>query len=119
MGNGFNLMAIIPYLELFGIPSMFGISVWCARQCIKYTNQLVILMKAQKAQMRSQLLKDFQFYKKRKWISDVELQEWTNQWKAYHDLVGENGVLDDRYQQLLKLPNNPVKEEKKRRGWFR
>lgn len=64
-------------------------------------------MKAQKAQMRSQLLKDYYFYKERGYILPIELDDWENQYQAYHELVGPNGVLDDRRLVLMKLPNSP------------
>ena len=38
------------------------------------------------------------------------MEDWENQYKAYHSL-GENGILDSRREQLLMLPNK--KEEQK------
>lgn len=103
--NAESLTSILTYLGILGIPSIFAMTAWCIRKCNQYTRQLIILMQAQKAQMRAQLLKDFHEYKQRGYVIDIELQEWSNQYKAYHELVGENGILDDRYQQMLKLPN--------------
>lgn len=102
-----TLVTIVTYLGIFGIPSIFTISAYCYRKCDTYTKQLMILMKAQKAQMRAQLLKDYYHYERQGWISDIEMQEWQNQYQAYHELVGPNGVLDDRYQKLINLPNKP------------
>lgn len=103
-----TLIKFVTYLGILGIPSIFSMTMYCVNKCNKYTKQLIILMKAQKAQMRAQLLKDFAHYKEQGWISDIEMQEWQNQYKAYHELVGENGVLDDRYEKLLNLPNEEV-----------
>lgn len=106
-----QLVALVTFMGIFGIPSIFSMTVWCVKKCNKYTNQLIILMKAQKAQMRSQLLKDYSFYAKQGWISDIELKEWQNQYNAYHQLVGENGVLDNRYEKLKDLPNEEPQQE--------
>ena len=39
------------------------------------------------------------------------MEDWENQYQAYHSL-GENGILDSRRAELLKLPNRkPNKEE--------
>ena len=38
------------------------------------------------------------------------MEDWENQYKAYHSL-GENGILDSLREQLLQLPNKK-KEEK-------
>lgn len=99
------LFKIVTYLVAFGIPSIFSITVFALRKVNTYTKHIVILMKAQKAQMRAQLLKDYYFFESQGYISDIELQEWQNQYNAYHELVGENGILDDRYRKLLALPN--------------
>ncbi|MBQ0090885.1 MAG: hypothetical protein KBT27_16290 [Prevotellaceae bacterium] len=100
-----EFIQVVTAMGLIGIPSIFSLTMWCVKECTKYSKQLIILMRAQKAQMRAQLLKDYSFYKNQGWISDVELKEWVNQYNAYHELVGENGVLDDRYKKLLELPN--------------
>lgn len=95
---------IVTILGLFGIPSIFSIAIWCLNSCRKYAAQLKILMIAQKAQMRAQLLKDYQAYMLKGSIMQLELDEWENQYQAYHSLVGPNGILDDRRQNLMKLP---------------
>lgn len=95
------------WMQLIGTPSIFAVAMWCVCHCVKITKQVIILQRAQKAQMRAQLLKDYEFYKERKYVLQIELDEWMNQYKAYHDLVGENEVLDDRKDNLLKLQNSP------------
>lgn len=100
-----NFIAIVTFFGLIGIPSIFSMTMYCIRKCNTYTKQLVILMQAQKAQMRAQLLKDYQKYEDQGYIRYIDLKEWENQYKAYHELVGENGILDDRYDKLLDLPN--------------
>ena len=93
----------VTLLGLIGIPSIFSMTMFCIKKCNIYTKQLAILMKAQKAQMRAQLIKDFDEYIKRGWISNIELDEWMNQYEAYHVLQGPNGVLDNRKNKLLEL----------------
>ncbi len=104
---------IVAWLSVLGIPSIFTMTVWCIKVCVNYTKQLKILAKAQQAQMRSQLLKQYHFYMDDGWISEEHMEDWENQYNAYHSL-GENGILDSRREQLLKLPNSkPNKEENK------
>lgn len=98
---------IVSMMTLIGIPSIFATTMWCIKTCQKYTKQLKILMNAQQAQMRSQLLKDYYEYKNRGYVLDVELKEWENQYNAYHAL-GANGVLDKRYNELLSMPSQPT-----------
>lgn len=78
----------------------FAKFIWTMYQNIK------LLMKAVQAQMRGQLLDDYYKYEEQGWISDGDMQEWENQYKAYHSL-GKNGVLDSKYETLLKFPHKP------------
>ena len=53
----------------------------------------------------------YHFYMDDGWISEEHMEDWENQYQAYHSL-GENGILDSRRAELLKLPNRkPNKEE--------
>ena len=108
-----QLKEIIAWLGMLGIPSIFAMTAWCIRSCMHYTKQLKILAKAQQAQMRSQLLEQYHFYVDDGWISEEHMEDWENQYNAYHTL-GENGILDSRREELLKLPNKkPKKDEDK------
>ena len=69
-----------------------------------------ILAKAQQAQMRSQLLEQYHYYMDGGWISEEHMEDWENQYQAYHSL-GENGVLDSRREELLKLTSKKAKKE--------
>lgn len=95
----------VSWLGILGIPSIFTMTVWCIRSCMHYTKQLKVLAKAQQAQMRSQLLEQYHHYMDGGWISEEHMEDWENQYQAYHSL-GENGVLDSRREALLKLPNS-------------
>ena len=100
----------VAWLGILGIPSIFTMTVWCIKSCLQYTKQLRVLIKAQQAQMRSQLLEQYHYYMDCGWISEEHMEDWENQYQAYHSL-GENGVLDSRREELLKLTNKkPVKE---------
>lgn len=100
-----TIVHVVTIFGIFGIPSIFTMTMWCIKKCNEFKRTLVILMQAQKAQMRAQLLKDYKMYIEQGYIPDVEMKEWQNQYNAYHELVGENGVLDDRYKKLLALPS--------------
>ena len=106
----FTFTQIVTFLGLLGVPSIGTMTLWCVKSCKKYTQDLRILQNAQKAQMRSQLLKQYYFYKEQGWIYSDDLDDWMNQYNAYHQLEGENGVLDSRKAELIKLPskNSPI-----------
>lgn len=105
-----QLKEIIAWLGALGIPSIFTMTLWCIRNCMHYTKQLKVLAKAQQAQMRSQLLEQYHFYMEDGWISEEHMEDWENQYRAYHSL-GENGILDSRREQLLMLPNKKKEDE--------
>lgn len=99
-----SLQDFVSWLGILGIPSIFSLVIWCIRYCVKYTKHLKSLAKAQQAQMRSQLLEQYHAYMDAGWISEEHMEDWENQYKAYHSL-GENGILDSRRQDLLRLPS--------------
>lgn len=101
------LEQVVQMMALIGIPSIFTLIVTLFGLLFRLMRDIIILQKAQKAQMRAQLLKDYEFYKDRKYVLQVELDEWMNQYKAYHILVGENEVLDDRKEKIKNFPNQP------------
>lgn len=100
-----NIRVLVAWLGCLGIPPIFTITVWCARECRKFTKKLEILHAAQKAQMRSQLLTQYYEIKNRGYVFVDELDDWINQYMAYHELVGENGVLDARKAELIAMPS--------------
>jgi hypothetical protein len=105
-----KIQDLVKWLAILGFPSVFIMVAWCVKTCRHYAKQLMTLVKAQQAQMRSQLLEQYHFYMDAGWISEEHMEDWENQYKAYHSL-GENGILDSRREDLLKLPNKK-KEEK-------
>ena len=100
------VVEFVSWLGILGIPSIFTMTIWCIKSCIRYTRQLKVLAKAQQAQMRSQLLEQYHNYIKDGYISEEHMEDWENQYQAYHSL-GENGILDSRRETLMKLPSVP------------
>lgn len=100
-----QIFAIVSALGVLGIPTIFSLTVWCVKACKGFATQLNILMESQKAQMRSQLLKDFKKYAQAGYVELEDLQEWENQYKQYHILPGANEILDAKREELIKLPN--------------
>ena len=96
----------VSWLGILGIPSIFTMILCCIRYCKKYMKQMKVLAKAQQAQMRSQLLEQYHSYIKDGYISEEHMEDWENQYQAYHSL-GENGILDSRREALMKLPSVP------------
>ena len=97
---------IVTVLGLIGIPSIFSMTIWCIKKCVKFGSMLTILMGAVQAQMRNELLQEYHKFQNQGWISEEDLQEWHNRYLSYHNL-GQNGILDTRYEQLMTLSNNP------------
>lgn len=95
---------IASWLGFLGVPSIFAMTIYCIKECRAFTEQFKILQNAQKAQMRSQLMDQYYKYSTRGEIYDDELDDWINQYNAYHKLVGNNGVLDKKRELLLDLP---------------
>ena len=101
-----HLRNFIYWLALLGVPGIFTIVVFMFKTLMKALTDVTILQKAQKAQMRSQLLKQYDEYMKQGYIDQIYLDDWINQYNAYHQLVGPNAVLDARKEDLIHLPNH-------------
>lgn len=100
------LRMIASWLAVLGVPGIFTIVVFLFKSVIKAMKNIEILQKAQKAQMRSQLLKQHDDYMAQGYIEQLYLDDWINQYNAYHALVGPNAVLDARKEDLIHLPNH-------------
>ena len=97
-----KLIYVLNILAILGFPSLFVLVSISIKKMSKYAKQIKVLMDAQQAQMRSQLLKDFYTYTNRGFILEAELQDWINAYEAYHSL-GANGIMDKRKDKLLEL----------------
>lgn len=104
MASGIKELA--SWMGFLGVPSIFAIIVFIIKHMRRYTNKIQVLCKAQQAQMRAQLLELYHVYKERGYITEEEMEEWENQYQAYHSL-GSNGVLDKRRDELMRLPSTP------------
>lgn len=100
-----EIKVLSSWLQILGLPTIFALSCWCAKKCVQFSKNLNILQSAQKAQMRSQLLNQYYHIKERTFVYADELDDWMNQYKAYHELVGDNGVLDSRKDELTHMPS--------------
>ena len=101
-----DIRTFVSWMALLGIPSIFtmiGGVVVAIRKAVRHID---ILQRAQKAQMRSQMLKQYEDYMAQGYIEQIYLDDWLNQYDAYHQLVGNNAVLDARKDDLLHLPNH-------------
>ena len=97
-----KIMIVLNLLAVLGVPTIFALIMAAFKRITKYSSQIKVLMAAQQAQMRSQLLKDFYTYTTRGYILESELEDWESQYQAYHSL-GANGILDARREALMKL----------------
>ena len=100
-----EIKVLSSWLQVLGLPTIFALSCWCAKKCVQLSKNLNILHSAQKAQMRSQLLDQYYHIKERTFVYADELDDWMNQYQAYHELVGVNGVLDRRKDELTHMPS--------------
>ena len=107
-----EIKLFVNWMALLGVPGVFTIVVFMFKSLIKVISSVNILQKAQKAQMRSQLLKQYDEYMAQGYIEQIYLDDWLNQYNAYHQLVGNNAVLDARMQDLIKLPNHKKGDKK-------
>lgn len=100
-----NIKEIAGWLGLLGVPTIFIMISGIIQAVIGILKKINILMSAQKAQMRSQLLTQYYEYTKRGFIYSDEQREFENQYLAYHELVGENGILDTKREEILNMPS--------------
>lgn len=97
-----KIMLVLNALAVLGVPTIFAVLVTVWKKVAKYSAEIKVLMAAQQAQMRSQLLKDYYKYIDRGYVYESELDDWENQYQAYHSL-GANGIMDNRRDRLMKL----------------
>lgn len=103
-----GLNNVSKWLSLLGLPGIGMVIFYMFRTLAKTIGEIKILQSAQKAQMRSQLLAQYDKYMAQGYIEPIYLDDWINQYDAYHKLVGANAVLDARREDLIHLPNHKV-----------
>ena len=101
-----TLGMVASWLAVIGVPSIFTMITGLIVAIRKLVRHIDILQRAQKAQMRSQMINQYESYMDRGYIENIYLDDWMNQYKAYHELVGDNDVLDARKDDLIRLPNH-------------
>ena len=101
-----TLRMVASWLAVLGVPSIFTMIAGMIVAIRKLVRHIDILQKAQKAQMRSQMLNQYENYITDGYIENIYLDDWMNQYKAYHELMGDNDVLDARKDELIRLPNH-------------
>ncbi len=106
-----QLRDIVSILALIGVPSLFAISMYFAKACIKFSHKIDVLMNAQQKQMRRDLTQDYHEYMNQGFIDDDDLDMWEASYQAYHSL-GVNGVMDSRREDLIKLNSRSAKERR-------
>jgi hypothetical protein len=104
-----HAIKMIEIMSLFGIPTLFAIVCWIFKMVWNQGNRIQILMKAQQAQMRRDLMEDYYRHMHNGYITDRDLEIWDAQYKAYHSL-GLNGILDKRHEEILSLPLTKIGE---------
>ena len=104
-----DIRVVASWLAVLGVPSIFSIVIALGALFSKSLKNINILQQAQKAQMRSQLLKQYDEYMAQGYIEQIYLDDWMNQYNAYHQLMGPNAVLDARKDDLIHLQNHKPK----------
>lgn len=97
-----NAVRAIEIMSLLGIPTLFMMLCGLFKSITKQGEKIKILMDAQQAQMRRDLVKDYYQFKEAGSISQRDLDDWEAQYQAYHAL-GANGVLDSLRDDLFTL----------------
>lgn len=93
---------IVNLLALFGVPSLCACAGYFAKACIKFNKKQDILMNALQKMMRRDLTQDYHKYMNQGYIEDDDLDMWNQAYLAYHEL-GQNGIMDARRADLIKL----------------
>lgn len=99
-----SIRTVASAMAIFGVPSLFALATYFVKACVKFSKKIDILMNAQQKQMRRELTLDFHKYMAEGHIDDDDLDMWEASYQAYHSL-GENGVMDSRRAELIKLSN--------------
>lgn len=101
-----TMRQILDIMALVGIPSLFVCVGWFFRKVTQFGKMMRILMNAVQKQMKRDLMEDYHKHMDAGHITDDDLEDWTEGYKAYHDL-GKNGVMDKKWQDLIELNSHP------------
>lgn len=96
-------MGIFHYMTMLGVPTVFAMVCALGKMLWTQGKKISVLMAAQQAQMRRDLMEDYYTFMELGKISARDMDTWEAQYQAYHAL-GVNGVLDARRDELFRLP---------------
>lgn len=97
-----ELRDVVSIMALVGVPSLFACVVWFGKKVILFGKRMDILMNAQQKQMRRDLTQDYHKYMDAGHIDDDDLDMWESSYQAYH-MLGQNGIMDSRRDELIHL----------------
>lgn len=97
-----KLSSVLTWFNIIGLPTLFAMTAWFVKKLLEFGKQMKILMNAQQKQMRRELTQDYHRYMGQGYIEDDDLDMWEAGYQAYHAL-GENGIMDSRREDLIKL----------------
>ena len=98
-----NLRIVASWLAVLGVPSIFTMIAGMIVAIRKSVRHIDILQRAQKAQMRSQLLEQYEKYAAQGYIEKIYLDEWMNQYPVlFVTLKGVEALsFEEAYKTLL------------------
>jgi hypothetical protein len=99
-------MTLYEMMCILGIPAIFAGVLKIA------FNQIRGIKLGVKAQLRAQMISEFNIWEGRGYAPIYARQNFQNLWEQYHAIKGPNGVIDDIHDRFLDLPTEPPKEEK-------
>ena len=83
----------IKLLSLIGIPSIFAMVCALGGMLKRQGDKIKILMDAQQAQMRRDLIEDYYKWEKSETIPERDLTSWVAQYNAYHHAAVLQGAV--------------------------
>ncbi len=98
-------------LTIIGVPSLITLFVqWLVNIFSKknrnHKSEIKSLKLGIQALLRDRLLESYKIYRKRGWISIQDKENFNNMYCQYHSL-GQNGVMDGVYKEVMDLPTDP------------
>lgn len=111
-------LTIYDWLALLGLP---GISLFLFQLIYNHFSSkikreredILIMKKALQALLRDRLREHYVHFIEQGWIDLDDKTNFDNMYQSYHNL-GVNGVMDDMYKKIMKLPTKQPKQYKKK-----
>lgn len=104
-------ITIYDFLMLLGVPSLVTLAiVWLVEKFSKRRREKrdndKLIQQSLQALLRDRLRYQYCKYVKRGWMDIDDKNNYVNMYERYHAL-GENGVMDRMYDEILQLPTSP------------